>query len=79
MTWALPLRIHILAHQRENPMATGTGAFTTLLNELVVAAKVISREVNKAGLADILGATGDVNVQGEQVQKLDMFANQNRH
>jgi len=65
---------HILAHQRENPGATG--AFTTLLNELVVAAKVISREVNKAGLADILGATGDVNVQGEQVQKLDMFANQ---
>jgi fructose-1,6-bisphosphatase I len=65
---------HILAQQRENPEATG--AFTTLINELVVAAKVISREVNKAGLADILGSTGDVNVQGEQVQKLDMFSNQ---
>ncbi len=65
---------HILQQQRENPQATG--AFTTLLNELVVAAKVISREVNKAGLADILGATGDINVQGEQVQKLDMYANQ---
>jgi len=65
---------HILSQQRENPAATG--AFTTLLNELVVAAKVISREVNKAGLVDILGTTGKINIQDEQVQKLDMFANQ---
>jgi fructose-1,6-bisphosphatase I len=65
---------HILKQQRENPMATG--AFTTLLNELIVAAKVISREVNKAGLVDILGSTGKINVQEEQVQKLDVFSNQ---
>jgi len=65
---------HILKQQRENPAATG--AFTTLLNELIVAAKVISREVNKAGLVDILGATGQINVQEEQVQKLDVFSNQ---
>ncbi len=65
---------HILNQQRENPGATG--AFTTLLNELIVAAKVISREVNKAGLVDILGPTGRINVQEEQVQKLDIFANQ---
>lgn len=65
---------HILQQQRQNPVATG--AFTTLLNELIVAAKVISREVNKAGLADILGATGRTNVQEEQVQKLDIFSNQ---
>jgi len=65
---------HILKQQRENPEATG--AFTTLLNELIVAAKVISREVNKAGLVDILGSTGKINVQQEQVQKLDLFANQ---
>jgi len=64
---------HILNQQRKNPKATG--AFTTLLYELIVAAKVISREVNKAGLADILGATGRTNVQDEQVQKLDVFAN----
>ena len=61
---------HILNQQRENPAATG--AFTNLLHELIVAAKVISKEVNKAGLADILGATGDVNVQEEKVQKLDV-------
>lgn len=64
---------HILHQQRQNPEATG--AFTTLLSELIVAAKVISREVNKAGLVDILGSTGEMNVQNEQVQKLDVFAN----
>lgn len=64
---------HILNQQRENPEATG--AFTHLLHELIVAAKVISRDVNKAGLTDILGATGEINVQEEQVQKLDVFAN----
>jgi fructose-1,6-bisphosphatase I len=65
---------HILSQQRRNPEATG--AFTILLNELIVAAKVISREVNKAGLVDILGSTGKINVQEEMVQKLDVFANQ---
>ncbi len=65
---------HILRQQRLNPEATG--AFTTLLNELIVAAKVISREVNKAGLVDILGPTGKVNVQQERVQKLDVFSNE---
>jgi fructose-1,6-bisphosphatase I len=65
---------HILRYERQNPEATG--AFTTIMNEIIVAAKVISREVNKAGLVDILGAAGKVNVQDEQVQKLDVFANQ---
>jgi fructose-1,6-bisphosphatase I len=64
---------HILSQQRENPEATG--ALTHLLYELIVAAKVISKEVNKAGLGDILGATGEVNIQDEQVQKLDEFSN----
>lgn len=64
---------HILNQQRENPEATGS--FTTLLHELIVAAKVISREVNKAGLVDILGSTGSINVQDEVVQKLDVFSN----
>ena len=64
---------HILEKQRQNPEATG--AFTRLLSELIVAAKIISREVNKAGIADILGYAGRQNVQGEDVQKLDEFAN----
>jgi len=43
--------------------------------ELTIAAKVISREVNKAGLVNILGRAGKINVQGEEVTKLDVFAN----
>jgi fructose-1,6-bisphosphatase I len=64
---------HLLLHQRESPMATGR--FTRLLNELILAAKIISREVTKAGLVDVLGFTGEINVQGEEVLKLDEFAN----
>ncbi|MFP5240072.1 MAG: class 1 fructose-bisphosphatase [Acidobacteriota bacterium] len=64
---------HLLLHQKESPMATGR--FTSMLNELILAAKIISREVNKAGLVDVLGLTGEVNVQGEAVRKLDDYAN----
>jgi fructose-1,6-bisphosphatase I len=64
---------HLLVHQKASVMATGR--FTRLLNELILAAKIISREVNKAGLVDVLGFTGEVNVQGEQVKKLDEYAN----
>jgi fructose-1,6-bisphosphatase I len=52
-----------------------TGRFTRLLNELILAAKIVSREVNKAGLVNVLGFTGETNVQGEKVQKLDEYAN----
>ncbi len=64
---------HLLLHEKESPMASGR--FTRLLNELILAAKIISREVTKAGLVDVLGFTGEINVQGEQVQKLDEYAN----
>ena len=53
-----------------------SGRFTRLLTELILSAKIIDREVSKAGLLDVLGATGEVNIQGEIVQKLDDFANQ---
>ncbi|MBI5453569.1 MAG: class 1 fructose-bisphosphatase, partial [Deltaproteobacteria bacterium] len=53
-----------------------TGNFTSLFSDLVLAAKIISREVNRAGLIDILGSTGAQNVQGEEVQKLDELANE---
>jgi len=64
---------HLLRTQQKTPMATGS--FTRLMNAITVAAKVIQREVNKAGLVDILGEAGRKNVQGEQVRKLDDFAN----
>ena len=63
---------HIIDEGRRIPGATGD--FTALLTSLIVAAKIISREVNQAGLVRILGETGEVNVHGERVQKLDEFA-----
>lgn len=65
---------HILHNQQLNPVATG--AFSRLLTAIVVAAKVVQRDVAKAGLADVLGRAGSINVQGEEVQKLDNIANQ---
>lgn len=53
-----------------------TGEFTRLLNDITIAAKIVNREVSKAGLVNILGSTGKTNVQGEEVKKLDEFANQ---
>ena len=63
---------HILDQERLHPRATGD--FTQLLTSLIVAAKIISREVNKAGLVKILGETDNINVHGEVVMKLDEFA-----
>jgi fructose-1,6-bisphosphatase I len=63
---------HILDEERLYPGATGD--FSSLLTSLIVAAKIISREVNKAGLVKILGETDNVNVHGETVMKLDEFA-----
>src|ERR1041385_2024286 len=65
---------HILDEERLHPGATGD--FTALLTSLTLSAKIISREVNKAGLVKILGERGEVNVHGESVQKLDDFAQQ---
>ncbi len=64
---------HLLMQQQRAPQATGH--FTALFHDLVLSAKIIARSVSKAGLLDILGGTGDINVQGENVQKLDDFAN----
>ncbi|MFQ5677439.1 MAG: class 1 fructose-bisphosphatase [bacterium] len=64
---------HIMETQRQFPHATGE--FSALLYDMAFAAKIIAREVNKAGLVeDILGATEDTNVHGEQIQKLDEYA-----
>ncbi len=73
MTIGTTLTQFLLNEQRSYPKSTGN--FTALFSDLVVAAKVISREVNKAGLIDILGAAEYTNVQGEEVQKLDEYAN----
>ena len=53
-----------------------TGELSGLLRGIGLAAKQVNREVNKAALADILGVDGSINVQGEEVQKLDTYANE---
>ncbi len=53
-----------------------SGELSRLINSIRLAAKVVNHEVNKAGLVDILGAAGDTNIQGEDQQKLDVFANE---
>lgn len=68
----MTLARHIIEQEKLHPEATGE--LSSLLHDLSLAAKVISLEVNKAGLVDILGFTGDNNVHGEKVKKLDMFA-----
>ena len=63
---------HILDEERMHPGATGD--FTALLTTLTLAARVISREVRRAGLGMILGNTSDTNVSGDTVTKLDVFS-----
>lgn len=58
---------------RQFPQATGE--LSSLLRDMGLAAKRVNVEVNKAGLVDILGDVGTINVQGEDVKKLDVFAN----
>jgi fructose-1,6-bisphosphatase I len=71
----LTVQQHILEEQRRHhPHATGE--FSWLLSGITLAAKIIDSRVRRAGLADVLGATGECNVQGEAVQKLDVLANQ---
>src|SRR2546426_9141882 len=69
---AITLSQFILEQERKHPEASGE--FTRVLIDLALAAKMINREVVRAGLVDILGETGTINIQGEKVQKLDRFA-----
>lgn len=56
--------------------SNSTGQLTRLLRDIGIAAKIVNREVNKAGLVNILGFAGQDNASGDSVQKLDIFANQ---
>jgi fructose-1,6-bisphosphatase I len=61
--------------QQLRQVPTATGELSTLLRDIGLAAKRVNVEVNKAGLVDILGDAGTINVQGEDVKKLDIYAN----
>ncbi|ARM30534.1 class 1 fructose-bisphosphatase [Prosthecochloris sp. HL-130-GSB] len=74
MNKLITIERHFLEQQKTHPEATGE--LTDLLNDVAFAAKLVRREVVRAGLADILGMVGTTNVQGEEVKKLDLFANE---
>lgn len=63
---------HILEMERQHPDASG--ALTSLLYDLALAGKFIASQTSRAGLVDILGSTGDINVQGEEQKVLDVLA-----
>ncbi|HEY7864478.1 MAG TPA: class 1 fructose-bisphosphatase [Psychromonas sp.] len=64
---------YIIDKQHEFPEATGE--LSSLLGAIRLATKVVNREINKAGLVDIIGVTGLENIQGEVQQKMDLYAN----
>ena len=64
----------IVEKQHDFPHASGD--LSSLLGSIKLAAKIVNREINKAGLVDITGAVGSENVQGEEQQKLDVYANE---
>lgn len=63
----------IIEKQHDFPHASGE--LSSLLASIRLAAKIVNREINKAGLVDIIGAVGHANIQGEEQQKLDVYAN----
>src|SRR3989441_4470176 len=73
-TSVITIERFIMEQERLHPEATGE--LSNLLYDLCLAAKIISRQVRRAGLTDILGEFGAINVQGEVQQKLDVFANE---
>lgn len=62
--------------EKQHDFLHATGELTALLSAIKLGAKIIHRDINKAGLVDILGVSGSENVQGEVQQKLDLFANE---
>lgn len=74
MNKLITIERHFVGEQKRHPQATGE--LTDLLYDVAFAAKLVRREVVRAGLADILGMAGTTNVQGEEVKKLDLFANE---
>jgi fructose-1,6-bisphosphatase I len=71
----MPVTLSEFIIERQSQLPFATGDFTRLFSDITIAAKIVNREVNKAGLVDILGEYGEDNVQGEAQQKLDVYAN----
>ncbi len=63
-------------NEKQGEYPSATGEFTRLLNDIGIAAKIVSRQIRHAGLSDINGYFGATNVQGEEQKKLDVFGNE---
>ena len=61
---------------KQSEFKYSSGELTRLINSIRLAGKIVNHEVNKAGLVDILGTAGEENIQGEDQQKLDVYANE---
>ena len=73
-TSVITIERFIIEQERQYPEATGE--LSNLLYDIALGAKIIASAVRRAGLIDVLGSAGAVNVQGEEQQKLDVFANE---
>ena len=69
----ITLQTHILSEERRHPDATGT--FSWILSALAISAKIIAAKIRRARLENVLGSIGELNVQGEQQEKLDVISN----
>src|SRR5215510_10464389 len=74
MNQVMTLGQFIIERQKDFPFAKGE--LSRLLRDIGITSKIVNREVNKAGLVDILGDHGSMKVEGEEVKKLDVFANE---
>jgi fructose-1,6-bisphosphatase I len=61
--------------EKQSEFQYSSGELSRIINSIRLAAKVVNYKVNKAGLVDIVGAAGEQNIQGEDQQKLDVYAN----
>lgn len=75
--YRLPMTVqHHIQEQQRLRFPDASGEFSWLLSGLTLATKIIAAKVRRAGLNDSLGGTGEINIQGEEQQKLDVFANE---
>ena len=74
MADAISLTQHILQGERQAPQETGE--ISGIMTQIALVGQTIARDLSQSGLIDLLGSTGQVNVQGEEVQKLDQKANE---
>jgi len=70
-----PLTLSEYIIQKQHEAGVATGDLSQILGAITLAAKIVHREINKAGLLDITGSVGHQNIQGEDQQKLDVYAN----